>query len=235
MHSCSRKTIDAGNAAQMKVFASAVAAAAAAGAMTALQKLPAAHLQPGSGEQHEAFMTTARLAASAAALQATSMLPQPFHNCMPVLEQHLPEEIPCNCAHPRSITATPSCRGPSQQADASADMNGRVRQILDHPVAGNAARTKSDGSAHLPGAMHAASRQIMRRCLIPPDTLPMKRHIAKSMESFPDCAESLDMTERCETVVSRAEQSLIKRLQLYAWVVCSRLSLCAVNSFCANW
>lgn len=198
----------------MQDFTSAVAAAAAAGAMTALQQLPAAHLQTASGEQHKAFMNTARVAASAAAMHATSMLSPPFNTGNASPDQQQPECVP------GKHTVHNSWR-PSQPPNSSAAVNGRARQILDHPVAGNAARTKSDGSAMAhPGSVHGASRQVLQQSLLP-DNRQQKSPVTGTMEGLPpDDAESLDMSERCDTRVSRSEKSLIKRLQLYAWVVC---------------
>lgn len=208
---------------QMQDFTSAVAAAAAAGAMTALQKLPAAQLQCTSGEQHAAFMATARVAASAAAMHATSILSQPFNSFDVSQGRKQPPCVLGKYPDHSAMLARHSGWGQPQLPTTCATVDGRVRQILDHPVAGNAARTRSDGSAHLPGSPPRASGQMLQQSLMPEEQ-PQHKPEATPGDSLPDDAESLDMSERCETRVSRSEQSLIKRLQLYAWVVSPSLS-----------
>ena len=219
---------------QMQELTSAVAAAAAAGAMSALQNISVSHLQSASGEQHKAFMNTARVAASAAAMRATGILSQPFNNCAASLDHQQPDGVPGDFPTISAMLDTQRSSRPSQLPNTSSAVNGIVRQILDHPVAGNAARTKSDGSAHLPGPPHDANRQVLQQSLLP-EHGQQRAGMQGPAECCPDDADSLDVSGSSGARVSRSEQSLIKRLQLYAWVVrCSSSAHGLLPAFCLS-
>ena len=216
---------------EMQEFASAVAAAAAAGAMSALQNISATHLQSASGEKHEAFMNNAHVAASDAAMRATSMLSQPFHNCTTSLNQP-PDCRAGGVQQHGAMLDTGTQRRPSCLPNTPSAINGRVCQILDHPFGGNAARTRSDGSAHLPCGAHDTHRYNLQQSWVP-DHGQQRAGLQGAADCLPDDADSIGVSGSCGTRVCKSEQSLIQRLQLYAWVVCSApWSLMPLLVFC---
>lgn len=153
------------------------------------------------------------------AAQSNGAIPQPVINKgRTVLEPEQPSADPAKPNESRDTAQVPGTCRTSHAPCANAAVNGRAQQILDHPVAGNAARTTSDGSAYLPGSAHGPIRNILQPCLVQ-ENRPQSKCLGVATESIPADAESLDMSGRCEAPVSRSEQSLIKRLQLYAWVV----------------
>lgn len=177
---------------ELQTFTSVVAAAAAAGAMAAIHKLPSsqAWAQNGTPEQNAAFMAAANAAAAAAASQAAALATkaEPRVAAIQAPQQRL-EESPAS-RQPPAEAANP---GRGAQAPAQ-------NPIQPGATGAGPRQAASDTSAHQPPQA--------------PNQYP------------PDGHNRAGASGRDTTVneASPFEQALIKRLQLYAWLVCAPLS-----------
>lgn len=175
----------------LQTFTSIVAAAAAAGAMAAIRQLPAAQAfaHNGTPEQNAAFMAAANAAASAAAAQAVALTPA--NNIMP------------------QAVAIPLPNGNQQLLNEAPAMSEVLPDHQATPTAAAAqqpAQATPDGEAPRPAASDTSAHQPLQA---PQHGQPEQQLAADTPES--EAAGASD--------ASPFEQALIKRLQLYAWLV----------------
>jgi hypothetical protein len=186
-------------------FTGAVAAAAAAGAMSALEMLPAS--KGGSAVEQEAFHRVAQAAASAAAAYATSLLPSPLNEAVAYQQSGMAlSPAAAGQAGMQSMWQPGLPRCPPVQLQT-----GEPNTIPAHH--GEAPlRTTSDGSAHVPGGGHDQAHQAVQQT---PQQIQQDSHMdgMRAAES-----ESPD-SESADGLVTGEELGLIRRLQLYAWLV----------------
>lgn len=192
-----------GQAAQqmpLQTFASIIAAAAAAGAMAAIRQLPASQAlaHNGTPEQNAAFMAAANAAASAAAAQAVAMTPMGAPGSQPL-------RVPSPHRQQQLLG----------QAPAMSESMPNHQPIITAPIARQPAQTGTNGAALRPAASDTSAHQPLQA--------PHSGNRELQLHADTPGGVAANASD-----ASPFEQALIKRLQLYAWLVrnhCSCVSL----------